>query len=141
MGTEKRKGGYGTDEASKWLGGVIYWRDAGSIGPNDPENPSPAPRKRSGPTYIIRKRIAGHLYSKSTRCTTLRAALKELERFEQNPAGYEPGGGSDASLRPKLLLDEELATAYLTWCRDEQGNSAAWLGKQRRYLADWADAL
>jgi hypothetical protein len=103
----------------KWLGGRIW-------------------EARDGVrTYWIRRKVEGRPYNLSTRCTSERAALKQLERFEADPSGYSPGGAAGDA----LVLDEELSRAFLRWSRDEKGNSAEWVGKQKRYLAWWAKQL
>jgi hypothetical protein len=38
-------------------------------------------------TYVIRRQVGGKRYEVSTRCTRLRAALVQLEKFEQDPEG------------------------------------------------------
>src|SRR5215470_9032807 len=40
-----------------------------------------------------------------------------------------------------IYLDKDLAKDFLTWSRDVQKNSPLWVGKQKRYLAWWADQL
>jgi integrase len=87
-------------------------------------------------TYVIRRKVQGRRYEVSTRCTLLRAAMAQLERFEKDPAGYEPGGVADS-----LVLDLEMVKAFLRWSRDEKGNSLAWVDQQKRYLAWWAGKL
>src|SRR5262244_3620577 len=79
---------------------------------------------RGRDAYYIRKQFDGHRYELSTGSHTRRGAIKQLERFEANPVGYEPQGEASASALP---LDEELAAEFLTWCCDVKGNSQAWL--------------
>jgi integrase len=103
----------------KWPGGRV-WRDA-----------------EGRDTYFIRKRVEGRLYETSTRCSSLTAAMKHYERFQADPSGYSPGGvAGDA-----LVLDEDLSRAFLKWSLKEKGNSAEWVGKQKRYLKWWAKQL
>ncbi len=104
----------------KWEGGRI-WEDSSGVC-----------------TYVIRRMIAGREYEVSTRCTRIRAALAQLDRFEAEPATYSPEG---APTREPLLITTELTKAYLAWSRDEKGNSRGWLLQQKAYLAWWADAL
>lgn len=104
--------------AGSWLGGYIRHDAKG--------------RK----VYVIRRMVAGVRYEVSTRCTTERAALAELERFEADPGGYRPGGESlDA-----IYLDAKLASRYLAWCKERE-TSTDWLRKKRSFLAWWAQAL
>ncbi len=104
----------------KWEGGRI-WEDSSGVC-----------------TYVIRRMIAGREYEVSTRCTRIRAALAQLDRFEAEPATYSPEG---APAREPLLVTTELTKAFLEYSRDEKGNSRGWLLQQKAYLAWWADAL
>lgn len=87
-------------------------------------------------TYVIRRKVQGRAYEVSTRCTQLRSAMSQLERFEKDPAGYEPGGPAD-----HVVLDVEMVKAFLRWSRDDKGNSIQWVAQQKRYLAWWAGKL
>lgn len=90
-------------------------------------------------TFYIRRQVNGHLYDVSTRCTTLAAALKQYERFEADPAGYDP---ANAGAHPDAIyLDEKLAGRFLAWSRDVKQNSGPWVAKQRGVLAWWGDKL
>jgi integrase len=102
-----------------WLGGFIRENDAGE------------------PIFVIRKRVDGHQYEVSTRCRTERAALKQLERFEADPANYSPSGDD----KKAVYLDEQLAKEFLVHCRDVKKNSPLWLAKQKSYVAWWAGQL
>lgn len=85
-------------------------------------------------TYVIR-RLGREV---STRCTGIRAALKHLERFEADPAGYDPRVASQSD---PLYLDHALVKEFLTWSRHERKNTKEWVRDQRFYLAWWADKL
>lgn len=94
-------------------------------------------------TFIIRRKIGGREFAISTGATTLRAALKQLERFEADPDGYDPAG---AASREPVYLDDDLVKAYLGWClRPEEeggkGNSREWVGKKKGIVAWWMDAI
>lgn len=105
--------------AGKWPGGRIWVRGDG-VG-----------------IYVIRRKVNGRPYCVSTRCTSERAALKQLERFEADPEGYTPSGvRGDA-----IILTEDLARAFLAWSKNEKGNSVEWVAKQRRFLKWWAKQL
>lgn len=84
--------------------------------------------------YVIRRMVAGVRYEVSTRCTTLRAAMKELERFEADPPAYRPGGDPHGA----IYLDAQLVARFL---REHAGNSRPWLGRQRSLLAWWSGHL
>jgi integrase len=88
--------------------------------------------------YVIRRQVNGRRRELSTRCTNERAALEHLERFERDPDGYDPG---TALAGEPIRLTTELALEFLRWSRDEKGNSAEWVGKQRGYLAWWQEQV
>ena len=92
--------------------------------------------------YVIRKRIGGRLFEKSTARNTEEAAKGEYKRFELDPDHYTPStGGEDA-----LYMDETLIAEYLKFSAGRpkdagKGNSQEWVKKQRTYLAWWAGEL
>jgi integrase len=88
-------------------------------------------------TYVIRKKVGGRAYEVSTRCTSLRAAMAQLARFEADPEGYDPSGGKGE----RIVLDVERGRAFLRWSLEEKGNSAGWVRQQKRYLAWWIEKL
>lgn len=92
-------------------------------------------RDRKGRTvFVIRRMIHGRRYEVSTKRTTIRAALEELEKFERDPEGYAPAS------RSALVLDPQLAVQYLDHCVAE-GNSDGWLRDKRRLITWWTDEL
>jgi integrase len=95
---------------------------------------------RGRKTFYIRKQIRGKRYDLSTRCTSAKAAFEQLKKFEADPEKYARGD-SDASAKPPVYLDEDLAREFLTYCRDVKKNSPKWLYKQKGYVAWWADEL
>jgi integrase len=103
----------------KWLGGRI-WQGADGTR-----------------TYVIRRKAGGRPYEVSTQCTGERAALKQLERFEADPAGYSPSGVSGLA----LSMNADLVREFLKWSKDSKGNSIQWVGVQKRYLTWWAAKL
>jgi integrase len=84
--------------------------------------------------YFIRRDIAGVRYHKTTRCSTLEGALAELTRFERDPAGYVPGGGT----RPDGHDFAAAVTEYLKYSAGVRGNSAAHVTAQAAYFGTWA---
>ncbi len=90
-------------------------------------------------TYIIRRQVGGRRFEVSTRCSRLRPALAQLERFEADPDGYNPASPGGEPLR----LNLETAKAFLAWSAapDGKGNSRPWVLQQRAYLAWWAEQL
>jgi len=88
--------------------------------------------------FVIRRMIDGVNYKVSTRATTERAALQQLQHFEADPSNYRPGG--DPAKEP-VYLNREIVEEFLFWSRDKKKNSREWLEKQKRFLAWWADEL
>ncbi len=85
--------------------------------------------------FVIEKRIHGRKWHVSTRCTTLRAAMKQLERFEESPAAYRPDGDDG----PELVMNEALIDAFFEW--HLASSSRAWALNVRSLLYDWANHL
>lgn len=88
-----------------------------------------------GGVYVIEKRIHGRKWHVSTRCTQLRAAMRQLERFEESPADYRPEGGDG----PELVLTESLIEEFFAWHRAH--TSRPWALNVRSLLVDWANHL
>lgn len=102
----------------RWLGGYVHQGSEGL------------------PTFIIERRVRGHRFHVSTRCHTERAALKQLERFEADPFGYQPEG--EAADGP-LLMTAELISEHDDWQRAR--NTPQHAAAVARYLADWQEDL
>lgn len=102
----------------KWLGGYVRQTKEG---------------KR---VFIIEKWGRGSRWHVSTGCNTERAALKELERFEDNPAAYRPA--QHDALRS--VMDAELILGYRKF-QLAKGLSPEWVDEVARCLADWMVAL
>jgi integrase len=88
------------------------------------------------PVYVIRKQMNGRRFEVSTRKHTLAAALAEWERFEKDPDGYAPGGGT-----APLHLDNDLAREFLAFSKNERRNTVQWVSKQKATLAWWMERL
>lgn len=88
-------------------------------------------------TFIIDKWIRGQHFHLSTRCSQLRAALKQLERFEADPYGFNPLGDSAEVVR----ITTELVHEFAVWMRDEKRNTREWIEGVVRFLGDWAEDL
>jgi len=84
--------------------------------------------------YWIRRSIGGARYEISTGVTTMRAAMKELERFEADPPGYKPGGDPAGA----IFLDSKMVADFLV---DHATNSEKWKREQRAKLAWWSTKL
>lgn len=87
-----------------------------------------------GPTYMIDRRVAGVRFHLSTRCHTIAAALKHLERFEANPDQYTPADG-----RVGLAMTAALVLEYRTFQLDAKKVSTPWANDVGRMLADWTE--
>lgn len=94
--------------------------------------------------FYVRRQInggeggTGKRYDVSTRCHSLRAALKQLERFEADPENYTPEGPKK---REPLRITEKLVQEHLEYCRDVKQNTGHWLNNKKAYLAWWAERL
>src|SRR5437868_561970 len=108
------------DRSEKWLGGYIRTVGEG------------AAAKR---IYIIHRMVGGHRYEVSTKATRESAALAQLERFEKDPAAYEPA--PEPALLPEgpppIYLDSKLVTEYLDYCESRARNSTNWWDMRRRF--------
>lgn len=111
------------DEKSKrerWPGGYVH-------------------RQRDGrPLFILERKVGKKRYHFSTRCHSLRAAMRQLEIFESNPAGYTPGGHEPED---PLYLTAELLEEYWTWMTEEKGNTRRHANQMHNRLADWIEDL
>jgi hypothetical protein len=88
-------------------------------------------------TFYIRRTIRGIAYDINTGCTSVMAAAPHLERFEKDPEGYKAACASTAPLN----LDDARVTDFLAWSLNVERNTKAWVSKQRRALAWWAERL
>jgi integrase len=86
-------------------------------------------------TFYIRKRRGAKAFNVSTRCSTLRGALAELERWERDPDAYRPSGSED-----RLLLTDALIERYGYWT-EGSSTDTGWREAKRRYLEWWRDRL
>jgi integrase len=101
-----------------WPGGRVFIEDDGTK------------------TFHIRKRVNGWRYEVSTRCKSLTAAMKQWERFQLDPAGYDPSGERGE----RLYLDDTLIDEFMAWSAKRK-NSVEWQAKQRRFLKWWSARL
>lgn len=88
--------------------------------------------------HIIEREVGGKRYHVSTRCYSRRAAIKQLERFEANPAGYRPEG--EAPDDP-IYLRLELVNAFYDWQISEgvtKKHASEVRGRLRHWLLDLA---
>jgi len=87
--------------------------------------------------FIIERRVRGHRFHVSTRCHTLRGAMKQLERFEANPGAYAPEGEAPEQ---GLVLTAELLLAFHDW-QLQKGNTRKHANEMVSRLADWTEDL
>ncbi len=85
-------------------------------------------------TFIIEKRIAGERFHVSTRCGSLTAAMKQLERFQADPLGYSPAG---VTAGPVLSLTSELALEFHAWSTEVRGNTRKHANEMGNRLKEW----
>lgn len=95
------------------------------------------PQKDGQPLFIIERRIRGQRFHVSTRCHSLRAAMKQLERFEADPLGYAPEGEAPEQ---GLQLTAELIVEFHGW-QLEKGNTRRHANDMGNRLADWVEDL
>lgn len=88
-------------------------------------------------TYYIREVRGGKRHQFSTECSTLRAAMKEYDKFDAAPDGYTP-----PSQRARLVLDDDLVERYEAWCKtDTAATDPEHLRSKVRYLGWWQEQL
>lgn len=92
------------------------------------------PGYRRAGVFVIEKKINGVKFHVSTRATTLRAAMKQLERFEADPGAFRAVG---TEKRQALLLDSDLIDAFHAWHLPQVTRKWALIVRSRLY--DWAD--
>ncbi len=86
--------------------------------------------------YVIQRSVNGRRFHISTRCHNLTAAMKQLERFEADPANYSPVG--DERSAPMILTDD-LVLEFHTWNVEVKGNTRKHANEMCHRLADWKD--
>ncbi|NTX07007.1 tyrosine-type recombinase/integrase [Myxococcus sp. CA040A] len=104
----------------RWAGGYIH------------------PQQDGRPLFIIERRVSGHRFHVSTRAHSIRAALKQLERFEADPLAYAPEG--DAVDEP-LLMTAKLVEEYREYQVSTKGTTPKHAKEMSARLADWIEDL
>lgn len=99
----------------KWLGGYVR-------------------QGKKGAVFIIERWIHGTHFHISTKCRTERAALKELERFEADPAGYRPQAREATRT---VVVTPELIDEYERWQRDVKRTTPSHARDCARYMEAW----
>jgi integrase len=87
-------------------------------------------------TYVIDRWVDGIHFHVSTRCSSERAAMKQLEAFEANPTRYSPAGEE----AHRLEITAELVGLFRLYMKRKQ-NSEHYVAQTVHLLAWWADAL
>lgn len=95
--------------------------------------------KRGG-TFVIEREVAGVRFHVSTRARSLKAAMKQLERFEANPTAYSPSGDAEAKEAP-LPLTAELIETYVRWQLDTKKDTRKHAKEMGNLLAQWMEDL
>lgn len=95
-------------------------------------------QKDGSDLFIIERKVGKKRYHLSTRCHSERAALKQLERFEANPAGYSPAG---ADAEAPVYFSGDLLVEYWDWMVDERGNTKKHANQMVNRLTDWMTEL
>jgi integrase len=88
----------------------------------------------SNGTFVIERKIHGVKFHVSTRCSSLRAAMKHLERFEVNPSAYRPDTIDQGDA---VVLTEALIEEFHEW--HALRVSHEWSKTVRLKLYDWAN--
>lgn len=104
---------------TRWVGGLIRYGATGRA------------------KFIIERMVNGRRYLVSTRRNSLREALKQLARFENDPGQFERAEEEDQP----VFLTEALADEFVAWSRDVKQNSKNWVSTQKIYLAAWRERL
>lgn len=94
-------------------------------------------QKNGQSLFIIEREINERRFHVSTRAHNLRAAMKQLERFEANPGEYRPEG-NDAD---GLFLTSELIQEFRLWSKDVKRNGRRHVSTVSHRLAEWMDDL
>ena len=89
----------------------------------------------SAGVYVIERRIGGVKFHTTTRCTSLRGALKQLETFEANPSGYHPAGDAVST----VVLDQKLIDEFSAWHKTRV--TEEWAGEVRQLILWWANEV
>ncbi len=101
------------EKPTKWLGGHIVWG-------------------KRGPSYVIERWIGGRHWHVSTKCRTERAAIKELEKFEQSPADYRRVRSEKST---GLTLTPTLIDEYARWMLAKE-YSKPYVREHERHLGE-----
>ena len=87
-----------------------------------------------GGVFVIEKKIGGVKFHRSTHATTLRGALKQLERFEADPGAYSARGSPAVA---PLVLDAAMVDEFFLW--HSASVSRPWALNVRSLLVAWAN--
>lgn len=98
-------------------------------------------------TYFIERMVGGVRYHVSTRCHEKRSALRQLDRFESNPAEYRPNGEVDVddeappdTQRPPLFT-AKLILEFEDYSLKVRENTRNYAREMTSHLTDWMEDL
>jgi site-specific recombinase XerD len=93
---------------------------------------------KRGDCYVIERWIDGRRYHVSTKCRTLRAAMKALEDFEADPPNYKPERAKQFKRTREVTITADLILEYRAWMltRDEPATNDH-TKKHVACLRDW----
>lgn len=103
--------------AGKWPGGYLRRTKAGAE------------------VYVLERWVRGEHFHVSTRCTSLRAAMKHLERFEASPQQYLR---EERRAAAGLVLTGELVEQWTEFAKRE-GLTPKYTNETVRMLGDWTE--
>lgn len=86
--------------------------------------------------YVIEKWWGGSRHHVSTRCSSERAAYKEMERFELDPDNYRPRDGQPGT----VAMTADLILEYRAY-QSAKGISGEWVDEVARCLKQWMLAV
>jgi integrase len=95
-------------------------------------------QSKKGEVFVIERWVNGRKFHVSTRCTSERAALKQLEVFEANPIAYKPDG---VAPRAALRLDADLIDKHERFQIEVKKNTKNHVACCGKYLVDWMEAF
>lgn len=95
-------------------------------------------QSRKGDVFVIERWVRGRKFHVSTRCTSERAALKQLEIFEANPLAYDPIGDAP---REVLRITADLIDEHERYQLHVKRNEPTHVTDCGKYLELWMEAL
>lgn len=93
--------------------------------------------------FIIERQVGGRRYHVSTRAHSRRAAIKQLEKFEADPAGYERAMREGRSAEDQgVYMTADLVLEFRDWMLNrERPATPKWANELAHRLTDWIEDL